>query len=46
LCEYQTSEAECDAADARLTPVPIRLAYRFEFHQEGRRRNTSMAAWR
>jgi hypothetical protein len=46
LCEYQTSEAECDAADARLTPVSIRLAYRFAFRQEGSRRNTSTAAWR
>lgn len=44
LCDFEVSEDECDAAGARLTPIAVRLAYRFRFTQaEGRRRVTSEA---
>lgn len=44
LCDFEVSEDECEETGARLTPLAIKLAYRFEFTQaEGRRRVTSEA---
>ena len=42
LCEYTTGESQCEQGTARLTPVPVKLAYRFEFSQaKGTRRVSS-----
>lgn len=42
LCEYATDESQCDQGFARLTPVAVKLAYRFEFSQaKGTRRVSS-----
>lgn len=43
ICDYDASEDECDAVGARLTPMAIRLAYRFTFTQSNGRSVTSGA---
>lgn len=35
MCHYETSESECDEDTAIVTPIPIKLAYRFTFTQAG-----------
>ena len=35
LCSWQQEEAECDDGRAEVTPVAIRLSYRFVFSSEG-----------
>ena len=39
ICDFKVSEDECDGAEAKLTAVPIKLAYRFHFRVENGRRS-------
>jgi len=43
VCEYEIDEAQCDHGTARLTPVAVKLAYRFEFSQAKGTRQVSSA---
>jgi len=41
LCEYETDEMQCEQGTARLTPVAVKLAYRFQFSQANGTRGVS-----
>jgi hypothetical protein len=34
-CTYQSNEAECDGADAKIDPLAVKLSYKFKFRRDG-----------
>jgi hypothetical protein len=41
LCDYEVSEGECEQGTAKLTPLAIKLAYKFSFTQSNGKRGVS-----
>ncbi|AZR22371.1 hypothetical protein [Xanthomonas vasicola] len=41
ICSYKVNEAECDGQGVEITPIPIKLAYKFNFLQSNGVRNVS-----